>query len=113
MRKLIAGDFYLEGMELSQSQGYCFEVYSPVYSAPALGLALSNLRRKIRKELSTRYLYADSEGNKNLMHEEIGGRISHDGIIVDGAVLAFSDLERILTAHEGFAIFISIRSAAE
>lgn len=113
MRKMIAEDFYLEAEEISPTQGYSFEVYSAVYSAPAVGSALGKLRNKIRKGLSTRYLYSDSEHTKNLMHDELSGRISNHGIIVDGALLLFKDLERILITHEGFQISIVIRSAAE
>jgi hypothetical protein len=113
IRQLIAEDFYLEAEEISQKQCYRFEIYSSAYSGPALGLALRKLRQKIHKGLSTRYLYTDSEGARHLMHDEMSGLISHDGIMVDGEMLLFRDLERILTTHEGFRVSISIQSAAE
>jgi hypothetical protein len=113
IRQLIAQDFYLEAKEISLERGYYFEIYSSSHSAPAIGLALENLRQKIRRGLSTRYLHTDSNGARNLMHDEMNGLISHDGIMVDGEILLFRDLERILTTHEGFRVSITIRSSAE
>src|SRR5438270_595734 len=74
IRKLIAEDFYLEAREVSQNQGYYFEVYSSVYSAPALGSSLAKLRGKIRKGISTRYLHTDAAGKIQLTHDEVYGR---------------------------------------
>lgn len=113
IRKLIAEDFYLEAREMSRKEGYCFEVYSPAYSAPALGASLLKLRRKICKGISTRYLLVDAPGESQLTHDEIRGRISCDGIMVDGTILHFRDLEKILVTHEGFGIFLKISSPGE
>jgi hypothetical protein len=112
-RKLIAEDFFLQANEISNKLGYYFEVYSSIYSVPALDSALRKLRQKIRKGLSTRYLYTDSNGEKSLTHDQMTGLISNDGIMLDGELLLFRDLEKILVTHEGFHISISIRTAAE
>jgi hypothetical protein len=113
IRKLAGEDFYLDAMDLSQAEGYRFEVYSAVYSVSGIGSALGKLRQKIRGGISTRYLHVDAEGKKHLTHNEMRGRISDDGILVDGAVLRFSDLERILTTYEGFEVSIRIDGSAE
>ena len=113
IRKLTAEDFYLEARDTSPNEGYYFEVYSPVYSAPALGASLLKLRRKICKGISTRYLLVDAAGKSQLTHDEVRGRISHDGIIVDGTTFHFRDLERILMTYEGFEILLKISSSAE
>ena len=110
IRKLNAEDFYLEARDLSQREGYYFEVYSSIYSAAALGQSLGKLRGKIRKGISTRYVHTNAAGKIQLTHDEMYGRISGDGIIVDGSALPFRDLERVLTTYEGFEIFIRIRA---
>jgi hypothetical protein len=109
LRKRAVGDFSLDAIDLSRADGYCFRVYSPAYSVPALGSALGDLRQKIRKGIATRYLGTDTEGQKNPTHDEIHGRISCNGIVVDGDLLQFREFERILITHEGFEI--SIESA--
>jgi hypothetical protein len=106
-------DFFIEARELSRDEGYYFKVYSEAYSAPALGSALGRLRKKIKKELATRYLYVDSQGRQDVTHNAIRGRISDDGLIVDGVLLPFAELERILTTHEGFMIHITINDPSE
>ena len=113
IRKLITEHFYLEARDTSPNEGYYFEVYSPVYSAPALGASLEKLRIKIRKGISTRYLLVDEKGKSKLTHDEIRGRISSDGVVVDGIALHFKDFERILATYEGFEIFLKISSSAE
>jgi hypothetical protein len=111
--KQIVKSFFLRAQELSRPTGYHFEVYSTAYSAAALGSALSKLRRKISKELSTRHLYVDSEGKTQLTHDELSGHISYGGIVVDGHLLKFQELERILQTHEGFEIHIKISWSSE
>ena len=113
LHKLVAEDFSLSATDLSQTEGYHFEVYSAVYSKSALGLALGRLRWKIRKGVSTRYLHINAKGKKQLTHDEIRGRISYNGIVVDGSLLNFRDFAEILTTHEGFQISIKIGEPAE
>jgi hypothetical protein len=113
IRKPTSEDFHLEARDMTPNEGYCFEVYSAVYSAPALGASLGKLRHKIRKGISTRYLLFDAAGNSKLTHDEIRGRIFGDGVVVDGVALHFRDLERILATHEGFEISVKISSSAE
>ncbi len=102
--KMSGGDFRIEAKERSPEEGYRFEVYSPVYSDPAIGSALGNLRNRIRERLATRYLRADKAHSKELTHNELRGRISYNGIIVDGSLLTFDDLKTILTTREGFEV---------
>ena len=113
IRKQATGAFFLHAMELSQAEGYRFEVYSTDYSAQALGSALGKLRQKIRKGIVTRYLHTDAEGRRDLTHDELHGRISSDGLVVDGELLHFEDLERVLTIREGFVISIRIANPTE
>lgn len=108
LRKGPTGDFFVEAREPSPVEGYRFEVYSTIYSMPAVGDALGRLRVKIRKVLATRYLHTDAQGRKVLTHNEISGRISCDGIVVDGTLVSFKELAEILTASEGFDISVKI-----
>lgn len=104
------GDFYVEARELSGSAGYRFEVYSPVFSEPAIGSALGKLRQKIRSNLATRHLHTDSTGRKSLANQQLRGRIANDGVVVDGGLLTFEEIQTILREHEGFEIQIIIGS---
>lgn len=113
LRKQEVESFFVEARELSQSEGYWFEVYSPIYSVSALGSALGKLRGKIRKSLATRYLYVDAKGKKCLTHDEIRGRVLDKGIVVDGTLLSFRDLEEVLRTREGLEIFIKIGESNE
>jgi hypothetical protein len=113
LRKLGIGGFCLDATDLSQAEGYRFEVYSTEYSAQALGASLGKLRGNIRKGIVTRYLHTDANGQRDLTHDELHGRIASDGLVVDGELLHFDDLERILTTHEGFRISIRIDDPSE
>jgi hypothetical protein len=113
LRKQPADSFFVEAIDMSQVNGYRFEVYCPTYSAPAVGFALGQLRQKVRAGIVTRYLGTDAAGQKNPTHDEMRGRISCDGVVVDGELLSFKDLERILTTHEGSAISIKISGSSE
>lgn len=106
--KLRADGFRVEASEMSRVNGYRFEVYSPIYSAAVLAFALGRRREKVRAGIVTRYLRTDTTGEKNPTHDEMRGRISCDGIVVDGELLPFKELQRILTTHEGFAISIKV-----
>lgn len=111
LRSRPTGDFFLEAKEVSKREGYRFEVYSAAYSEPAVGDALGVLRRKIRRTLSTRYLQLDAEGKKQLTHDELEGRITYGGLVVDGEMLTFEELRTILTVYEGFEIRMNIKGS--
>jgi hypothetical protein len=108
LHKGAGGDFFLYATDTSKPDGYRFEVYSTAYTFAAVGAALGDLRQKIRREIATRYLRTDAKGEKNPTHDEMRGRISCNGIVVDGELLLFKELQRILTIHEGLSISIKI-----
>ena len=76
-------------------------------------MTLGRIREKVRAGIVTRYLRTDATGEKNPTHDEMRGHISCDGIVVDGELLTFKELQRILTTHEGFAISMKIRDPTE
>lgn len=94
--------------ELSRSEGYRFEVDLEVRSLAAVGSALGKLRRKIRNALVTRNLRRDTHGTKMFAGDELYGRISSDGLIVDGELLRFEEFNDLLKTHEGFEIRLRI-----
>src|SRR6266404_1004480 len=98
--------FGIEARELSELQGYRFEIDLDVCSISAIGSALAKLRRKIRNAVVTRNLQRDKRGNKVFARDEIRGRISCSGIVVDGELLGFKELEDLLTTYEGFEILV-------
>jgi hypothetical protein len=69
----------VEELEYSYDDGYLFESYSE----SNLTLAYGELKSKMKKGLSTRYL-AKSMGKYVLRHDEIAGRITHGGVVIDG-----------------------------
>lgn len=88
--------------------GYHFHVWSNTINE-----ALSKIRGKIRKNLSTKYL-DENDGRIELTHDELVGRItsSNAGDIVlevDGKRIDAEKFWQILSAYEGFEISIAIK----
>jgi hypothetical protein len=76
-------------------------------------LALGEIRKKIRKALSVKYL--DLSGNSvTLTHEKMYGSLIYDreseshGLLVDGRFLSMDEFERILSGYEGWEFDFSI-----
>ncbi len=84
--------------------GYEFHAFSEVNPFNALG----EIRQKIRKRLSTRYLQKE-QGKYHLYHEEAKGQISHGGVILDGVFIPFEQLNEMIQTYEGFYIEIKIK----
>ena len=109
LQNLPAQEFLVKALEIAESEGYTFEVFA----AHSIGSALGKLRQKIRKGLATRHLYIGTDGKLDLTHNEIGGVISSQGVVVDGIFLEYEELERILSTHEGFNISIKLCDPSE
>jgi len=70
-------------------------------------LALGKLRQIIRRELSTRYL--QGEGHRlQFAHDEAKGRIGFSGVSIDGQLVSFDDLLRLIQTYEGFDFHLRI-----
>lgn len=103
MRDILDG-FYLTAKEIGPDNGgYTFEMYSASSPYHALG----DLRGKIRRELSTRYLNIEY-GRRALSHDVMKGRIGYDGVVVDGEHIPFDELVAMLTTYEGFEFSLQI-----
>jgi hypothetical protein len=97
--------FVVEAQEQSDHRlGYRFKVISE--SDPFQGLG--QLRKTIRKALSKRFINREQGGALALSHDELEGRISNDGLVVDGQLLTWLELQEQLCIHEGFEISIKI-----
>ncbi len=88
--------------------GYEFHAFSETNPFTALG----EIRQKIRKRLSTRYLQK-KEGGYHLYHDEAKGQIGYGGIIVDGVFIPFEQLNEMIQTYEGFYIEIRIKGLDE
>lgn len=100
--------FGIVANEVSQVQGYRFDVGLDVCSMAAIGSALGKLRRKIRGALVTRNLQRDSQGKKAFARDQLYGRVSSDGLVVDGELLRFEEFNELLKVYEGFEIWLRI-----
>jgi len=106
--------FLVEAEETKKSKkkrmGYSFTKFSP--ASPYL--ALGEIRSTIRERLATKYIdYIDQL--PELTHDKLVGRIDYSTadeevvLQVDGNKLTMLDLQRILSAYEGFEITIEIK----
>ncbi|MCE5227010.1 MAG: hypothetical protein LLG05_14290 [Porphyromonadaceae bacterium] len=84
--------------------GYEFHAFSEINPLNALG----ELRQKIKKRLSTRYLQKE-EGRYNLYHDEAKGQIGYGGVIIDGVFIPFEQLNEMIQTYEGFYIEFKIK----
>ena len=92
----------------NRENGFQFQAISESTPYPALG----DLRHKIRKRLSTRYLQAE-EGRLHLYHDEAIGQISHEGVIIDGRYIPFEKFTSMLQEYEGFLIELRIKDLSD
>ncbi len=116
--ELTAGEtpagFFVQAEETNKSKknrlGYTFTKFNPVNPYIALG----EIRDKIRERLATKYIDY-TEQAPELTHDKLVGMIDHSTedeevvLQVDGDKITMADLQRILSAHEGFEITIEIK----
>lgn len=90
----------------SDRAGYLFEVYTESNLPEALG----ELRRTVRRELSTKYL-SYAYGEPIMSHDVIRGRVTHEGVIIDGKLFSFEDLGGLLISNSD--VYFELRTAEE
>ena len=93
----------------SDEHGYQVEAFSETSPYSALG----EIRKKIRRLLSVKYL--DLSGDSvTLTHEKMCGSLIYDreseshGLLVDGRFISMDEFERILSGYEGGEFDFSI-----
>ena len=91
-----------------KENGYEFASFSELSPFNALG----ELRQKIRKRLSTRYLQ-EEHGRLHLYHDEAKGHISMGGVVIDGKFISFEQLGSMIQTYEGFLFELKIRDISE
>lgn len=69
--------------------------------------ALGQLRSKIRKGLSTRYLTFE-RGKRSPSHDELKGRIGSGGVVVDGEFVPFKEFVDMLQTYESWQFSLRI-----
>ena len=93
----------------SDEHGYQIEAFSE--TSPYL--ALGEIRKKIRKALSVKYLGLSAD-SVTLTHEKMCGSLIYDreseshGLLVDGRFISMTELETILSGYEGWEFDFSI-----
>jgi len=99
---------YLVRARETKELGYEFEAFSETNPFNALG----ELRQKIRKRLSTRYLQKEKDG-LCFYHDEAKGQIGYGGVIIDGIFVPFDRLNSMIQTYEGFLIEIKLKGLSE
>ena len=76
------------------------------------------IRHKIRRNLAVRYI-DDSGTTLALTHDKLVGRITYSSkeeeicLEVDGREISVEQLKNILSAYEGFELFLEIKDQSE
>lgn len=83
--------------------GYEFSAFAEA----SLGLALARVRGQIEAGISQRYLI-NHDGELKLPQQRLRGRIDAQGLVVDGELLDWEALARLLSIHEGFEFELAI-----
>jgi len=108
----VSEGWVLTAREPDKDYGYEFHAFSPCSPAQALG----PLRYMIRAGLATKYLDTSSD-ELGLTHDRMHGMISYDqdsdrvGLLVDGRFVSMQELERILSAYEGWLFDLAIEDS--
>jgi len=88
--------------------GYAFSAWSAT-----LGDAMGRLRERIRSGLSRRYLVEHPSHGLQLLASTMEGEIWSEGLVIDGRMVEYPDLRRLLAAREGDTVTIQIKDSAE
>jgi hypothetical protein len=78
----------------------------------SLTIALARLRGKVQAGLAQRFLIRH-EGVLEMPLERLKGRIDCDGVVVDGQLLDWSALQKLLSAYEGWEFELKIPFESE
>ena len=104
LKPILVDGYLVNAREINNDEyGYEFSVYSSASPFEALG----RLRNKIRWGLSRKYLSKCQE-QITFSHDEVIGKIDGDGIIIDGCLVNWHELESILIGFSGFQIKLQI-----
>ena len=99
--------FRIRALE-KKEDGYEFQAFSAISPFHVLG----ELRHKIRKRLSTRYLQKEND-ELHLYHDEAKGHIGFGGVVIDGLFVPFDEFNRMIQTYEGFLIEIKISELSD
>lgn len=103
--------------EVLVNEGYCIDAEEIVEAGVGYKFSawssfrddcLAILSRKIRRELSRKYLLESPSGSISLSHDELWGLISPDGIVIDGRLIGWEAFMEMLKGRGGFQLKMSI-----
>ena len=104
------GDSYLVvATEVTNSNREGYEFSSLSYS---IAQALGNVRKKINEGISTKYLSLDPTC-LSLSTDIAKGRITDNGLVIDGTLVSFEQVQDILAVYTGFEIELKIKDKGE
>jgi hypothetical protein len=94
---------YAEELINTDGEGYKFSS-----SKSNIPHALGDLRQKIRRRLSTRYLSGIFD-QPSFSFDEVIGQIGNGGVVIDGKFLSFEQFCEVLQTYEGFLFELKIK----
>jgi hypothetical protein len=109
MGECLSEGYLLSAREITDYPGgYEFRAFSATSPFEALG----RLQLKIRRGLATKYLL-DHEHILEMTHDRVKGYISPRGLVVDGKLISWEQLRKLLTSQEGLSIDIRVFEDAD
>ncbi len=107
--------YRLEAEETPENRGERFGYRFSAFASDSPYTALEDLRTKIRRELSVKYLDYDEYGNLSFTRDELIGRINYstkeDAIVIeaDGIKITSHEFWNMLSTYEGFEFELKIK----
>lgn len=105
-REITDGAWCLTAVEINPPLAPGYTLKSKVSSS--IYTAYLDLLSKIEDAMACKHLTWPVDGGPDLLAGTLQGVISDGGLVVDGRLLSFAALERLLSTHEGFPIKFTI-----
>lgn len=103
IRELEGMGFCVVASEIKGNPGYEFK--SAVCATPYM--AYLDVYEKIQSAMKQKYLNPTSE-KVELLTNELTGKVSNDGLVVDGKAITFEQLRELVASYEGWSISIKL-----
>ena len=97
----------MDAIEVNPPKQPGYRISSKV--APSIYAAYLDVLERIKDAMARKHIYWDEDAEPEMFDGFIAGIIVDNGIVVDGQLLGFAELQKLLEAKEGLPIKISIR----
>lgn len=74
----------------------------------SLYTAYLDVHRQIERAMARKHIQWEGSGAPDMFDGVLAGEIAYNGLVIDGQLMKFADLQRLLTTYEGFPVKISI-----